>query len=42
MRQIINFNDKWGFSKEASCVPETMPQNWYWVNIPHCWNAIDG
>ncbi len=19
-----------------------MPQNWYWVNLPHTWNAIDG
>ncbi|MCM1143086.1 MAG: glycoside hydrolase family 2 protein [Blautia sp.] len=42
MRQIINFNKKWGFSKEASAVPQTMPKNWYWVNIPHCWNNIDG
>lgn len=42
MRQIYNFNQKWAFSKEASCVPEVMPENWYWVNIPHTWNAIDG
>ncbi len=42
MRQIMNFNSKWAFSKEASAVPEAMPQNWIWVNLPHTWNAIDG
>lgn len=42
MRQIVNLNTKWAFSKEATCVPETMPECWYWVNIPHTWNAIDG
>lgn len=42
MREIININTKWAFSKEASQVPEKMPENWYWVNLPHTWNAIDG
>lgn len=42
MRQIMNFNTKWAFSKEASSVPESMPERWYWVNLPHCWNDIDG
>ena len=42
MRQVIGFNTKWGFSKEATAVPAEMPQNWYWVNLPHTWNAIDG
>ena len=42
MRQILNFNTKWAFSKEADCVPERMPERWYWVNLPHTWNAIDG
>ena len=42
MRQIMNFNTKWAFSKEASSVPESMPEIWYWVNLPHCWNDIDG
>lgn len=42
MRQIMNFNTKWAFSKEASSIPESMPQRWYWVNLPHCWNDIDG
>ena len=42
MREIVCFNSKWAFSKEAANVPKTMPQNWYWVNLPHTWNAIDG
>ena len=42
MREVLNLNTKWAFSKEADQVPEVMPQRWYWVNLPHCWNAIDG
>lgn len=42
MRQIMNFNTKWAFSKEANEVPKKMPERWYWVNLPHTWNNIDG
>ncbi len=42
MRKVLNFNAKWAFSKETKTVPETMPKNWIWVNLPHTWNAIDG
>ena len=42
MREIFNLNEKWAFSKEAIKPPVAMPQNWYWVNLPHTWNAIDG
>lgn len=42
MRNIKSWNEKWAFSKEAAIVPETMPQNWHWVELPHTWNAIDG
>lgn len=42
MRTIINFNTKWAFTKNADAVPQTMPQRWDWVTLPHCWNAIDG
>lgn len=42
MRTIYNFNTKWAFSKEASAVPATMPEKWYWVTLPHTWNDIDG
>lgn len=42
MREVFDFNFKWAFSKEATSVPTQMPQNWYYVNVPHTWNAIDG
>ena len=42
MRTVFNFNAKWAFTKMASAVPETLPMNWDWVNLPHSWNAIDG
>ncbi len=42
MRKTIDFCKKWAFSKEATAMPEKMPENWYWVNLPHSWNAIDG
>lgn len=34
MRKIINFNDNWLFSKDNT--------NFEKINIPHCWNAVDG
>ncbi len=42
MRQIVNLNAKWAFTKMADTLPETVPTNWDFVNLPHCWNAIDG
>lgn len=42
MRLLLNLNEKWAFSKEAQNVPEHMPDNWNWVNLPHTWNTIDG
>ncbi len=42
MRQIMNLNTKWAFTKNASHMPSEMPQKWDWVNLPHTWNAIDG
>ncbi|MBE5803474.1 MAG: glycoside hydrolase family 2 protein [Clostridiales bacterium] len=42
MRQILNLNRKWAFSKEARLNPAQVPQLPYWVNLPHSWNDIDG
>ncbi len=42
MRRTINFNFKWAFSKLAAAVPESMPNKWDWVTLPHTWNNIDG
>ena len=42
MRQIISLNRKWAFTKDAAHNPAAMPELPNWVNVPHCWNAIDG
>ncbi len=42
MRQVINMNYKWAFTKQADEVPSSLPVKWDWVNLPHSWNAIDG
>ena len=42
MRKTVNFNYKWAFTKRADTLPETLPLDWDFVNLPHCWNAIDG
>lgn len=42
MREIINFDMKWAFTKDCDSVPSTMPTKWDFVNLPHTWNAIDG
>ena len=42
MRQIINFNAKWAFSKQATEIPTEIYKDWNFVNLPHTWNAIDG
>lgn len=42
MRQIINFNAKWAFSKMATEIPTAIDTRWDFVNLPHSWNAIDG
>ena len=42
MRQVINFNTKWAFTKQDKTVPTVMPEDWYWVTLPHSWNDIDG
>ena len=42
MRNVINFNAKWSFTKMADAVPSEINPKWDFVNLPHCWNAIDG
>ena len=42
MRSIVNINQKWAFSKEATQVPAEVSSKWNFVNLPHSWNAIDG
>ncbi len=42
MRNIVNINQNWLFSKEAAAVPTELCADWEAVNVPHCWNAVDG
>ncbi|MBR6525580.1 MAG: glycoside hydrolase family 2 protein [Clostridia bacterium] len=42
MRQILNFNANWVFSKAADQVPASLPADWESVQLPHSWNAVDG
>ena len=41
MRNVLNFNASWLFAKQAE-VPAALPADWEQVNLPHCWNAVDG
>ncbi len=42
MREILNLNSQWSFSKTATAVPAELDNTWEAVNLPHTWNAIDG
>jgi len=42
LREIINLNRKWSFSKAAIAPPTEIDNKWDFVNLPHTWNAIDG
>ena len=42
MRNIINFNAKWAFTKMVNEIPTAIDTRWDFVNLPHSWNAIDG
>ena len=42
MRQVVNFNANWSFSKEVASLPLEMPSGWEIVSVPHTWNNIDG
>ena len=41
MRTVFNFNAGWSFAKESQ-VPANLPAGWEAVDLPHCWNAVDG
>ena len=42
MREVFNLNAKWTFTKNATEIPTKINNKWDFVNLPHCWNAIDG
>ena len=42
MRNTININCGWLFSKEAKSVPANLNKDWEKVDLPHTWNGTDG
>ena len=42
MRQLLNLNAKWFFTKEATEIPAEVPVGWEALDIPHSWNSVDG
>ena len=42
MRNIININKAWSFSKQAQTIPTALDAAWEVLDLPHSWNAIDG
>ena len=42
MRQIVNINRKWAFTKQTTEIPAAIDKKWDFVNLPHSWNALDG
>ena len=42
MRKIINLNKNWKFIQRDAGLPQSFPEDWDSVELPHTWNAIDG
>ena len=42
MRHILNLNNGWAFLKDWKAAPVAIPEAAEAVNLPHCWNAVDG
>ncbi len=42
MRNIVNINRKWSFTKQTTQIPSAIDPTWDFVSLPHSWNALDG
>ncbi len=42
MKQIVSLNKNWAFLKNCAEVPAAIPADAPRVDVPHCWNALDG
>ena len=42
MRETVCLNKKWAFTKGGGDIPDKVPTDWCFVNLPHSWNGIDG
>jgi len=41
LRTVFNFNAGWAFTKQAE-LPSAIAADFDRVDLPHCWNAVDG
>lgn len=42
MRNIINLNKDWRFIQKDAGLPQSFPEDWSKIELPHTWNAVDG
>lgn len=42
MRKVININKGWRFLQRETEMPQSLPEGWPIVDLPHTWNAVDG
>lgn len=42
MRIIWNLNQDWRFIQKDAGLPDTLPNDWEKIDLPHTWNAVDG
>ncbi len=42
MRNIVPLNQDWRFKHEDVGLPQSFPQDWQAIELPHTWNAVDG
>ena len=42
MREILNLNTGWRFTKDYAQAPTVLDPEWELVDLPHSWNAVDG
>ncbi len=42
MRNLIHLNQGWRFIQKDAGLPQTLPEDWQKIDLPHSWNAVDG
>lgn len=42
MRKMIYLNTNWKFTSSQTKLPDSLPDSWESVTLPHTWNAVDG
>lgn len=42
MRNIIDLNEDWRFIQKDAGLPQSFPEDWTKIDLPHTWNTVDG